>query len=58
MWEGDRYFLPLVFDDDPKVLVPETPGVGYDLGRITVNPVQVADILHVENICAGWRPST
>ena len=19
MWEGDRYFLPLVFDDDPKM---------------------------------------
>lgn len=19
MWEGDRYFLPLVFDDDPKI---------------------------------------
>jgi 8-oxo-dGTP diphosphatase len=19
MWEGDRYFLPLVFDDDPRM---------------------------------------
>ena len=30
MWEGDRYFLPLVFDDDPRVFHGVMP---YDNGR-------------------------
>ena len=25
MWEGDRYFLPLVFDDDPKIFHGHMP---------------------------------
>ena len=30
MWEGDRYFLPLVFDDDPRPFHGVMP---YDKGR-------------------------
>lgn len=30
MWEGDRYFLPMVFDDDPRVFHGYMP---YDGGR-------------------------
>ena len=30
MWEGDKYFLPLVFDDDPRVFNGYMP---YDNGR-------------------------
>ncbi len=30
MWEGDRFFLPLVFDDDPRVFHGYMP---YDNGR-------------------------
>ncbi|MCK9173940.1 MAG: 8-oxo-dGTP diphosphatase [Desulforhopalus sp.] len=30
MWEGDRYFLPLVFDDDPRVFHGYMP---YDNAR-------------------------
>ena len=30
MWEGDRYFLPLVFDDDPRVFHGVMP---YDNNR-------------------------
>lgn len=30
MWEGDRYFLPLVFDDDPRVFHGHMP---YKDGR-------------------------
>ena len=30
MWEGDRYFLPLVFDDDPKIFHGYMP---YNDGR-------------------------
>lgn len=30
MWEGDRHFLPLVFDDDPRVFHGYMP---YDQGR-------------------------
>ncbi|MEJ2690103.1 MAG: 8-oxo-dGTP diphosphatase [Deltaproteobacteria bacterium] len=30
MWEGDRYFLPLVFDDDPRIFHGLMP---YDNGR-------------------------
>jgi len=30
MWEGDRYFLPLVFDDDPRMFHGYMP---YDNGR-------------------------
>lgn len=30
MWEGDRYFLPLVFDDDPRVFHGYMP---YDNNR-------------------------
>lgn len=25
MWEGDRYFLPLVFDDDPRIFYGHMP---------------------------------
>lgn len=25
MWEGDRYFLPLVFDDDPRIFFGHMP---------------------------------
>ena len=28
MWEGDRYFLPLVFDDNPKVFYGHMPYEG------------------------------
>ncbi|THB78810.1 MAG: 8-oxo-dGTP diphosphatase [Desulfobulbaceae bacterium] len=28
MWEGDRYFLPLVFDDDPRVFHGYMPYAG------------------------------
>jgi 8-oxo-dGTP diphosphatase len=30
MWEGDRYFLPLVFDDDPRIFYGWMP---YENGR-------------------------
>ena len=30
MWEGDRYFLPLVFDDDPRIFYGHMP---YHDGR-------------------------
>lgn len=32
MWEGDRYFLPLVFDDDPRAFHGVMP---YENGRPT-----------------------
>ena len=32
MWEGDRFFLPLVFDDDPRVFHGTMP---YENGRPT-----------------------
>jgi 8-oxo-dGTP diphosphatase len=28
MWEGDRFFLPLVFDDDPRVFHGHMPYIG------------------------------
>jgi len=39
MWEGDRYFLPLVFDDDPRIFhgyMPYAAGqpLGWDYVRI------------------------
>ncbi len=30
MWEGDRFFLPLVFDDDPRIFHGLMP---YENGR-------------------------
>ena len=39
MWEGDKYFLPLVFDDDPKVFHGYMPyegsrPVGWQFSRV------------------------
>ncbi|MDR3628978.1 MAG: 8-oxo-dGTP diphosphatase [Desulfocapsaceae bacterium] len=39
MWEGDRYFLPLVFDDDPRIFhgcMPYKSGrpVGWTFSRV------------------------
>lgn len=39
MWEGDRFFLPLVFDDDPRAfhgVMPYAGGrpVGWDVRRL------------------------
>ncbi len=38
MWEGDRYFLPLVFDDDPRQFHAVIP---YDGGSVITTGVAV-----------------